>query len=62
MITKSGVPPSQSSNWLDEAGLWGKGYEEEGKWGSGFWWGFGEAEAVRERVSATEDEVLWPCG
>ena len=33
-----------------------------GKRGSGFWWGFGEVAAARERVAATEDEVLWPCG
>ena len=25
-------------------------------------WGFGEAAVTRERVAATEDEVLWPCG
>ena len=29
-----------------------------GKRGSGFWWGFGEAAAARERVAAAEDEGL----
>ena len=28
------------------------------KRGSGFWWGFGEAAAARERVAATKDEGL----
>ena len=29
-----------------------------GKRGSGFWWGFGEAVVVRERVAAMDDEGL----
>ena len=29
-----------------------------GKRGSGFWWGFGEAAAPRERVAITKDEGL----
>ena len=36
----------------------GYGKRVMGKRGSGFWWGFGEAAAPRERVVVTKDEGL----
>ena len=63
------APPSWSPNRAlrrvsHQIGWMKLGYGERvmRKRGSGFWWGFGEVAATRERVAATEDEVLWPCG
>ena len=56
-ISRDGLKPSFGFEQMRQLKL---GYRERvmGKRGSGFWWGFGEVAAARERVAATEDEGL----
>ena len=56
-ISRDGLKPSFGFEQMRQLKL---GYRERvmGKRGSGFWWGFGEVAAARERVAATEDERL----